>query len=221
MSRILRRPMFRGGSVDSRGTGITANLGYNNGGRVGYSNGGGIVTIQDILSQTGAPMTGQQILDYAANKQMNLGPNFKINPMSKFIPEEVTVGEGTENERDISYSDFVNQFGIPKYEDEKSFLGGSDKQGTTSDTLDTVNVKLDKEGKVVKDELGNPIYTGNQNEVEKKLKETNKVIDLSEKVNDKGGATEESTELTVEDYVKMLGGDKARRRDTSDLLAQA
>ena len=95
MSRILRRPMFRGGPVDSRGTGITANLGYNNGGRVGYSNGGGIVTIQDILSQTGAPMTGQQILDYAASKQMDFGPNFKINKYSKYIPDEVdvTVGE--------------------------------------------------------------------------------------------------------------------------------
>ena len=77
MSRILRRPMFRGGPVDSRGTGITANLGYNNGGRVGYQN-AGLVTIQDILSQTGAPMTGQQILDYAANKQMDLGPMLAI-----------------------------------------------------------------------------------------------------------------------------------------------
>ena len=35
MSRILRRPMFRGGPVDSRGTGITSGLGYENGGRVG------------------------------------------------------------------------------------------------------------------------------------------------------------------------------------------
>ena len=42
MSRILRRPMFRGGPVDSRGTGITSNLGYENGGRVGYDNGGAI-----------------------------------------------------------------------------------------------------------------------------------------------------------------------------------
>ena len=40
MSRILRRPMFRGGRGDSRGTGITSGLSYNNGGRVGFSNGG-------------------------------------------------------------------------------------------------------------------------------------------------------------------------------------
>jgi len=41
MSRILRRPMFRGGRVDARGTGIASGLGYNNGGRVGLKNGGG------------------------------------------------------------------------------------------------------------------------------------------------------------------------------------
>ena len=39
MSRILRRPMFRGGKViDSRGTGITSGL--MDGGRVGYQPGG-------------------------------------------------------------------------------------------------------------------------------------------------------------------------------------
>jgi len=41
MSKILRRPMFRGGPVDSRGTGITSGLGYEAGGRVGYNMGGG------------------------------------------------------------------------------------------------------------------------------------------------------------------------------------
>ena len=44
MSRILRRPMFRGGRVDSRGTGITSGLmddtGYADGGRVGFFRGG-------------------------------------------------------------------------------------------------------------------------------------------------------------------------------------
>ena len=34
MSNILRRPMFRGGRVDSRGMGITSGLGYAQGGSV-------------------------------------------------------------------------------------------------------------------------------------------------------------------------------------------
>jgi hypothetical protein len=42
MSRILRRPMFRGGPVSSEGTGITSGLneGYATGGRVGYQGAG-------------------------------------------------------------------------------------------------------------------------------------------------------------------------------------
>jgi len=44
MSRILRRPMFRGGRVDSRGTGITSGLGYEKGGRVGYEPGGSVMS---------------------------------------------------------------------------------------------------------------------------------------------------------------------------------
>ena len=56
MSKILRRPMFRGGSVDSRGTGITSGLdeGYVDGGRVGFQR-GGYSTIPGIddLSQVG------------------------------------------------------------------------------------------------------------------------------------------------------------------------
>jgi len=42
MSRILRRPMFRGGRVDSRGTGITSGLSYAKGGRVGYADAGAV-----------------------------------------------------------------------------------------------------------------------------------------------------------------------------------
>ena len=52
MSRILRRPMFRGGSVDSRGTGITSGLSYKKGGRVGYEPDAGAVTGGDIMSRS-------------------------------------------------------------------------------------------------------------------------------------------------------------------------
>jgi hypothetical protein len=63
MSRILRRPMFRGGPVNSRGTGITSGLddGYMDGGRVEFQR-GGFSTIPGIddLSQIGIynPFTG-------------------------------------------------------------------------------------------------------------------------------------------------------------------
>ena len=53
MSRILRRPMFRGGYVDSEGTGITSGLtdNYKEGGRVGFANGPSYFDIISPYSQ--------------------------------------------------------------------------------------------------------------------------------------------------------------------------
>jgi len=215
MSNILRRPMFRGGKVSSYGTGIASGLGYNTGGRVGYQT-GGIITLQDILKQGGAPMTGQQILDFAQKNKLNLGPNFKINPLSTFIPEEVTVGQGTENERDISYGSFVNQFGVPKYEDEKSFLGGTDPQGTL-EVLDKVQIKTDELGKPVTDELGNPVYVGSQDKIKSKLELTSDIPVL----NKQNLAQATSDELSLDEVRDALGYAKARRRDLGDMLGRA
>ncbi len=47
MSKILRRPLFRGGPVSSYGTGIASGLA--DGGRVGYYNGGKTITGADLL----------------------------------------------------------------------------------------------------------------------------------------------------------------------------
>ena len=47
MSRILRRPMFRGGPVSSYGTGIATGLGYEDGGRVGYVKAGKVKTLKE------------------------------------------------------------------------------------------------------------------------------------------------------------------------------
>ena len=71
MSKTLRRPMFRGGSVNSRGTGITSGLddsGYADGGRVEFQR-GGYSTIPGIddLSQLGI-----------------------YNPYSSFSPSNIT-----------------------------------------------------------------------------------------------------------------------------------
>ena len=84
MSRILRRPMFRGGRVDSRGTGITANLGYNNGGRVGLQFGGTPLASSGLISPgmatelargprySGQGLSGSNIFQRALVKSKNL-----------------------------------------------------------------------------------------------------------------------------------------------------
>ena len=55
----FRRPMFRGGKVDSRGTGITSGL--MDGGRVGYQN-AGVVTGGDLLRENNYKYSS--IIDY-------------------------------------------------------------------------------------------------------------------------------------------------------------
>ena len=57
MSRILRRPMFRGGRVDGRGTGITSNLGYKKGGRVGYKNAGSVGSLEGYSGPVRIPQS--------------------------------------------------------------------------------------------------------------------------------------------------------------------
>ena len=70
MSRILRRPMFRGGQViDSRGTGITSGL--MDGGRVGYQN-AGVVTGGSLLDKAKGLFLGPYFTD----------PNFKAPSLS-------------------------------------------------------------------------------------------------------------------------------------------
>jgi len=205
MSRILRRPMFRGGRVDSRGTGITSGLGYNAGGRVEY-NVGGVVTLQDILKQTGAPMTGSQILQYAQDKNLNLGPDFKINPYSKFIPETVEVSTG-EDVVEKPFSEILRTEGFQTYEDPKGYLGAEDTQGSIGD-------KTTDGGRTFSSDFGTT------EQVEERLKPPPTSTGDGPKIKTET-EKEEPVEYTIEDYIKMLGGDKARRRDLGDMFARA
>jgi len=63
MSKILRRPMFRGGVVDSRGTGITSGLGYEAGGRVGLKS-----SFPGTAGQAQEFLTGGDIVDLSKTK---------------------------------------------------------------------------------------------------------------------------------------------------------
>ena len=230
MSRILRRPMFRGGRVDSRGTGITANLGYNNGGRVGFLNGG---------------TSGGQIL--AANTgitQANLfNPNFKTQEFFEkqreanlYKPKYNTLAdlqkayeEDVEQKEKAADELFGTEFGTATFEDQirsdadyaaspegKSKFFFEEKQKQDAEIREA-NKYRDPDNKIVtqidKDINQKKQLTADQERIallEQQLK------DLE---NDK--TNEASTEIDMKEMIKMLGGDKARRRDLSDTLASA
>jgi len=204
--------MFRGGPVDSRGTGITSGLA--GGGRVGYQP-GGIVTLQDILAKTGAPMTGQQILDFAQSNQMNLGPNFKINPKSKFIPETVEVQVG-EDVVEKPFGEVLREEGFQFYDDpNEKYLGSDDPQGATGDkTLDG--------GRTFTSNFGTNEQVAKN--LEKKITDTTKTNEVSFSDAVDGDVTtvdENDLDSLIDRYSKLLGGDKARRRDVGDMLGRA
>jgi len=99
MSRILRRPMFRGGPVSSYGTGITSGLA--DGGRVGFDNGGWLPNAGPLPMKLGA--------DLGQFKKVNRVNN--IAPFGRIIEDEDTqeTVEETEKERFNRVSNYPDE----------------------------------------------------------------------------------------------------------------
>ena len=215
MSKILRRPMFRGGPVDSRGTGITSGLGYEAGGRVGYNQGnlvaplytannnlikGGdlmqkYTSIDDILKIMPYNMRGAEIKD-----KYNF--DFPINEKSIFIAENPEA----QNIKTTSEGDVYFEGGEPKYKKDTTYYPG---QGDTQGNQDEI-VDLTTE------------------QVVKKLKPTNTETETGTGTGT-GTGKEESTEISLDDiraqadlFKELLGEDRekelkeARISDASD-----
>ena len=252
MSRILRRPMFRGGRVDSRGTGITANLGYNNGGRVGYEQAGFVAPLYSAVPNY---KSGAQIKSEAPGI---FGLKFKTPFLSMKTPENrfggsLNFGQSPKDFAEaLSEGSAYREYLTPKEEEFETEVTESgdikfklDKDGNRI-PIDTTDLSLketiekkrieditDKDpqgadlvdvGLSKKSDLpGTDIVS--ERAASKKIKKgeglegvgTGDESDLDKL----GRNTEESTEFTVKDYIKMLGGDKAKRRDLSDMLASA
>ena len=127
MSRILRRPMFRGGRVDSRGTGITSGLGYQAGGRVGYQN-AGFVTGGELMS------TARAFPELNMFKDMNLNPNtrYKIGEGSNirgFDIDRVASFMGTPGMQDLAFGDTYNlsaSLGANQKKDDNELIASTD-----------------------------------------------------------------------------------------------
>lgn len=67
MSKILRRPLFRGGSIDSRGTGITSGL-----------------TEEPRINKQVGGLTGRELM--GLNQIYQTVPNLQLNPKSMYTP---------------------------------------------------------------------------------------------------------------------------------------
>jgi hypothetical protein len=191
MSRILRRPMFRGGPVDSRGTGITSGLddGYMDGGRVEFQR-GGFSTIPGIddLSQIGIynPFTGfsaQNITPFQ-RRQQDIAT---ANRRGIFAPTEEQIYER-------------NRPKTPKQFDEAIQRGleiTRSKPFEISDESFPPRKAMEEPNKV-----GTGTVTGG--------------IDLDEEIFD-----EEKIKRESKLYEKLLGGEEARSQSIYDALLAA
>jgi len=245
MSRILRRPMFRGGPVDSRGTGITSGL--MDGGRVGYNKGN---LVAPLFSAAPNYKSGAEIKRDAPGifglkfdspflsmktPEVRIGkPIFNIGQSPSDFAEDLSEGSAyreyltpdkEEFETEITESGDVkfkldeNGDRIPIKSDKGSLAEIIEKQRIENITDSDTQGSLEAMGITVKDD-GSTEFTGDPRYSDQKIK-TTETPKVSGGDGTGGGEKEESVEYTIEDYIKMLGGDKARRRDLGDMFARA
>ncbi len=232
MSKILRRPMFRGGRVDSRGTGITSGLmdtpSYAIGGRVGY--------------RDGKFVTGGELMA-AANSfpELNMFKDIKLNPASKFpIGQGSTLNiGGTEididkiasfigGEGDLAFAS-TDSFSYPMGTDTTKLGETKEKPETLIASKDTDNLKLGTTNQTDKmddysitgettEKFKSPTMTMKEKEFSGEIDSTIPMItddpDEQPKIED----PDKDIKDMADRYFELMGGGKAFSRDVGDML---
>jgi hypothetical protein len=231
MSRILRRPMFRGGRVDSYGTGIASGLGT----RSGYYRGGGVSYNPFNRAQT------SNLLGRNTSKGLPDLSQFGESKISSiFNPVQITP-EGFQKSSPLPGSDQYamlmknlypqSDYGEPISEEdieESLKLGGIQNDRIVKDQFGSGVFDDDD---FFRENKGEPIYNY-EGEIDKPYtspeleairQENIDKIDNSPKEvkTPKINETEDETEVTMTDLEKALGLDKAKRRDLGDMLGRA
>ena len=229
MSRILRRPMFRGGQViDSRGTGITSGL--MDGGRVGY-NQGNIVLGSDLLNK--ANLSDLNQLKFSAASPLI----YKTGAANQTIKEKVE--DEVEKPINVMEGSVIDKFDASKEADKI----GSDVLDSDFDVTERVDGKIVTKPQPelsakAKANLG--LIDRDEYNRLKKLEETEKakqekspeakvLFNEDDPANDLANVNnnqEQPTELSAKEMVaenkklfaEMLGMDKARSSDIGDML---
>ena len=209
MSRILRRPMFRGGPVDSRGTGITSGLmddtGYADGGRVGFQGGG-----FNYLKDTGFGRSLPGIYEYGIKEPLAALYNIAGVPLNKASEFFTGYNPGFSGER------FFNLKNRPS--DKAEFFGiqTEAKPGMTYKNIDIAErEKYGTFGSETEDEIKDfeNLYKKRKEVADADKKDIEKVPDLL--------SDEDEMKKQTELYQKLLGGDEARAQAGYDALLAA
>ena len=146
MSRILRRPMFRGGKViDSRGTGITSGL--MDGGRVGLANGGVGETLGGDL-YANVPIN----LSNLANTRFSAGMPFAydITPTKDKVEEVV---EETETDDRGVLQKFYDMFNPSKEKIEDRLKKQQENMTTFDEKMENIGVITNKQKQKIADQV--------------------------------------------------------------------
>jgi len=259
MSNILRRPMYRGGRVDSRGTGMTSGLGYAGGGQIG----GGTIygnPMPDGRYGFANPQPANMAL-FLANQAKGIpsisAPITGGSLTTKFLPQSFLTGMEGLGALTRSSAIPLTIAGAPFYifGDEDPLKDKPEEQQLqetanklTQDFLGQPRKKLMEDiVSGTKSKAESP-YTGfDMSAANKEAREAKQKYFLGENKQTplpistdedlafatgipiektggdgtRGGTTgnvvsAESGDITLDDYIRMLGGDKARQRDIGD-----
>ena len=143
MSRILRRPMFRGGPVDSRGTGITSGL--MDGGRVGLANGGDFKVGGDLVKNVPIDLSN------LANTRFSAGMPFayELTPTKDKVEEVV---EETETDDRGILQKFYDMLNPSKETIENRLKKQQEKMTTFDEKMENIGVITNKQKQKIAEE---------------------------------------------------------------------
>ena len=245
MSRILRRPMFRGGRVDSRGTGIASGLSYEKGGRVGYATGGDIMArlsnffTKPALNPDGTPITLPQ-RNFVDDAAFLIGPGKFLKAGGAGLNairqagKYALSGSGKELVEKVPFlsNQYFKQVARPYLSGMKETLSGAGGKLKDYGIIGALGLggggyglKKGYDAFMADDDNEQKTEEQKLKELEEKQKEeealTKLLTDLANAEKDKAKDTiggEEDIEINKEKYAKLLGGDKARGKDVTDML---
>ena len=161
--------------------------------------------------------------NYVSPMQFKSGTGFGFMTPERQSPGLTQIGEGVR-----SRNPRMGELGIDQLADIVKYSGGQEADMKKSD-LEMGEGDIDESETLSSDfyeklGVGNvddkPYEGGKPGSDMNSQTEVPGVLKVGD-VKEVGGDKEESVEYTVEDYIKMLGGDKAKRRDLSDMFARA